>query len=285
MELGVYGLSAKATLGPEQTARLARLAEELGYRSWWAGDHVVLPSPRVPSSPMAPEDPILDPLVHLSFVAALTERIELGTGIVILPQRNPLVLAKQAASLDVLSRGRLWLGVAGGYLEPELAALGVPMTERGSRTDEHLDAMRALWHDPGPVSYRGRHVAFSDLDARPRPFHPDGPRIVVGGHSAAAFRRAVTKGHGWIGNGSSPDDLATHLRGLQRAADEVDRPAHLGRLQIAFMQLDPVTVAADAAARYRELGVDRLLLYPLPLEDVDHVERFLEDHANGLAPS
>src|ERR1700761_2743654 len=102
MELGVSGLNAKATVGPADTVKLARLAEDLGYSSWWAGDHVVLPSPRVADSPMEPTDPILDPLVHLTYVAAVTERLTLGTGIVILPQRNPLVLAKQAASLDVL---------------------------------------------------------------------------------------------------------------------------------------------------------------------------------------
>src|SRR5215216_6671972 len=99
MDLGVFGLSAKATLLPGATTRLARLAEQLGYRSWWVGEHVVLPSPRTADSPMAPDDAILDPLIHLGYVAAVTESIELGTGIVILPQRNPLVLAKQAASL------------------------------------------------------------------------------------------------------------------------------------------------------------------------------------------
>lgn len=279
MELGVYGLSAKAMLGPATTVRLARHAEELGYRSWWVGDHVVLPSPRVPESPMAPEDPILDPLVHLSYVAAVTERMELGTGIVILPQRNPLVLAKQVASLDVLSGGRLLLGVAPGYLEPEMAAIGVALSERGGRTDEYLDAMTALWTQPAP-SYQGRFVSFRDVDAHPRPVRPDGPRIVIGGHSPAAYRRAVARGHGWVGNGSSPDDLAVHLAGLRRAADEVARPAELGRLEINYMQINPVAVDADAATRYRELGVDRLLLYPLPLEHPDDAAAFLEAHAD-----
>src|SRR5919201_2850755 len=124
MELGVNGLNAKATLGPAETVWLARRAEELGYTSWWAGDHVVLPSPRTPDSPMEPTDPIVDPLVHLSYVAAVTERLELATGIVILPQRNPVVLAKQVASLDVLSGGRMTLGVGVGYLEPEFRAVG-----------------------------------------------------------------------------------------------------------------------------------------------------------------
>ncbi|MEU5695353.1 TIGR03619 family F420-dependent LLM class oxidoreductase [Actinosynnema sp. NPDC020468] len=278
----MYGLSAKATLGPAETIRLARLAEDLGYRSWWCGEHVVLPSPRVPESPMASEDPILDPLVHLTFVAAVTARIELATGVVILPQRNPLVLAKQAASLDVLSGGRLLLGVAGGYLEPELTALGVPLAERGGRTDEYLDAMRALWNDPAPVAFAGRHVSFRDVDAHPRPTTPGGPRVVVGGHSPAAFRRAVARGHGWFGTGSSPDVLAGHLRGLAEAARRVERPAHLGPLEINFMQVDPVEVTAADARRYADLGVTRLALYPLPLEDADDVARFLERHARVL---
>lgn len=275
----MYGLSAKATLGPAETVRLAELAEGLGYGSWWCGEHVVLPSPRVAESPMAPEDPILDPLVHLAFVAAVTTRLELGTGVVVLPQHNPLVLAKQAASLDVLSGGRLLLGVAGGYLRQELSALGVPMAERGSRTDDHLDAMRALWNDPAPVAFQGRHVSFRDLDANPRPTTPGGPRVVIGGHSPAAFRRAVAKGHGWFGTGSSPDELVGHLRGLEEAARQVERPPHLGQLEISFMQVDPVEVDADSARRYAELGTARLLVYPLPLEDPDDVADFLVRHA------
>jgi probable F420-dependent oxidoreductase len=274
VELGVSGLNAKATLGPTATVRLARLAEDLGYSSWWAGDHVVLPSPRVAESPMDPTDPILDPLVHLSYVAAVTQRLELGTGIVILPQRNPLVLAKQAASLDVLSGGRLLLGVGAGYLEPEMRAVGVAMADRGRRTDEYIDAMVALWTDPAPA-YQGQFVAFRDVDAYPRPTRP---RIVVGGLSRAAFRRAVARGHGWFGNGTL-DDLPRHLAGLRRAADEVDRPSRLGRLEISYMPLDPVAVQPDSARRYADLGVDRLVIYPLPIENPSDVARFLEQHA------
>jgi probable F420-dependent oxidoreductase len=278
MELGVAGLNAKATLRPEETVRLARLAEELGYRSWWAGDHVVLPSPRTSESPMAPTDPILDPLVHLGYVAAVTERIELATGIVILPQRNPVVLAKQAASLDVLSGGRLMLGVGAGYLEPELAAVGVSLAERGRRTDEYLDAMTALWTSPTP-EYHGRFVSFDHVDAHPRPARPGGVKIVVGGHSPAAFRRAVARGHGWFGNGSGVADLEKHLGGLREAAERVSRPDRLGPLEINWMQLDPVRVSAAEARRYASLGVDRLVVYPLPLEDPAEVAAFLTRHA------
>jgi probable F420-dependent oxidoreductase len=278
VELGVQGLNAKATLGPADTRLLARRAEALGYASWWVGEHVVLPSPRTADSPMEPTDPILDPLVHLAYVAAVTTTIELGTGILILPQRNPVVLAKQAASLDVLSAGRLLLGVGAGYLEPEMTAVGVDMAGRGRRTDEYLDAMTALWTHEAPA-YHGRYVAFADVDAYPRPARPGGPRIIVGGHSPAAFRRAVARGHGWFGNGTQ-DELVAHLAGLRRAATEVERPPRLGRLEITYMQLNPVTVDADAARRYADLGVDRLVVYPLPLDDPADVATFLERHAD-----
>jgi probable F420-dependent oxidoreductase len=277
MELGVFGLNAKAAHDPTTTARLARRAEELGYESWWVGEHVVVPTGPGPR-PMDPTDPMLDPLVHLAYVAAVTEELRLGTGIVILPQRNPLVLAKQVASLDVLSGGRLLLGVGAGWLEAEMSAIGVAMAERGRRTDEYLDAMHALWTEEAP-SYHGRYVSFAAVDAHPRPFRPDGPHIVVGGHSPAAFRRAVAHGHGWFGNGSSPDDLARHLDGLAKAATEVERPARLGKLEVTFMPLDPVEVDPATAVRYADLGVDRLLVYPLPLTTVDEIAAFLERHA------
>jgi len=274
----VQGLNAKATVSPALTRRLARRAEEMGYTSWWAGEHVVLPSPRTPGSPMDPRDPILDPLVHLSYVAACTEAMELGTAVVILPQRNPVVLAKQVASLDVLSGGRLLLGVGAGYLEPEMTAVGVPRSERGGRTDEYLDAMTALWTQEAPA-FHGRYASFDKVDAHPRPARPGGPRIVIGGHSPAAFRRAVARGHGWYGNGTV-DDLVRCLDGLKRAAAEVERPARLGPLEVIYLQLNPVTVDASAALRYAELGVSRLVVYPLPLEDPDDVLRFLEQHAS-----
>jgi alkanesulfonate monooxygenase SsuD/methylene tetrahydromethanopterin reductase-like flavin-dependent oxidoreductase (luciferase family) len=117
------------------------------------------------------------------------------------------------------------------------------------------------------------------VDAHPRPARPGGPRVVIGGSSPAAFRRAVARGHGWFGNGTAAD-LVSHLDGLAKAAAEVERPARLGRLEIIFMQLDPVEVDAGAAARYAELGVDRLLLYPLPISSERDVAAFLERHAD-----
>src|SRR5262245_34149878 len=134
--IGLFAANLYACAQPRVAARVARLAEDLGYDSLWVADHVVLPRPQVEPSPLPPHTPVLDPVVALTHLAARTERIRLGTGILILPQRNPLILAKQLASLDVISEGRLIFGVGVGYLEPELRALGVDPRERGARTDE-----------------------------------------------------------------------------------------------------------------------------------------------------
>jgi probable F420-dependent oxidoreductase len=278
VDIGVHGLNTRSALAGNDIARLAPRAEALGYESWWVAEHVVLPSPPLEDS-MDPTEPILDPIVDLAYVAAVTGRLRLGTGIVILPQRDPLVLAKQAASLDVVSGGRLLLGIGAGWLAPELAALGVPMSERGSRTDEYLAAMRSLWTDDAPA-FHGRHVSFEHIDAHPRPLQPGGPPIIVGGHSPAAFRRAVASGHGWFGNGTL-DDLVRHLEGLDRAASSVARPPELGRLEITFMPLGvDLEPGPDAARRAADLGVDRLLLFALPSRTADEAEALLERHAD-----
>ncbi|MBW4717762.1 LLM class F420-dependent oxidoreductase [Saccharothrix obliqua] len=272
MELGVHGLNTRSVIGPADTAALARRAEQLGYGSWWTADHVVLPT-------SVEAETVVDPLVHLGFVAAVTSRIELATGVLILPQRNPLVLAKQAASLDVLSGGRLRLGVGAGWQREEMTAVGVPFTQRGRLTDEHIDAMRALWrHEVQP--YHGEHVSFADVDALPKPLTDGGPHLVVGGHSAAALRRALTKAHGWYGIGNGPDDLARHLAALRDVRADVDRPAHLGELEVSFMHMGAATLTDDTARRYADLGLDRLVVYPLPIGDAASVTAFLERHAD-----
>jgi probable F420-dependent oxidoreductase len=257
MKLGVFGINAGTTYGPAETLRLARTAEELGFDSVWAGEHVVVPSPRVAPSPMDPEDPILDPLVHLAFVAAATDRLLLATGIIILPQRNPLVLAKQAATLDVLSGGRLLLGIGAGYLEPEMTAVGVPFADRGARTDDHIAAMRAVWTQPGPVAHHGPFVDFEGVDAFPRPVQPGGPRLVVGGHTAPAYRRAVAFGYGWYGFAHTPETAAVCIEGLRRAADDVDRPPNLGALEISVTPLHRLD--GEAVDAFDTAGVHRLV--------------------------
>jgi probable F420-dependent oxidoreductase len=257
LRFGLFSLNYYACSRPETAARVARLAESAGFESLWVGEHVVLPDPRVAPSPMEPRDPILDPLVALAFLAAHTSTVKLGTGIVILPQRNPVVLAKQAASLDALSGGRLILGIGAGYLEPEMRAIGVPFEERGRRTDEYLAAMRQLWYAERPA-HEGRAVRFSGVLAYPRPSRP--LPIVVGGESPAAYRRAVEQGHGWYGFGLDLEATAACLQDLREAVARYERPADLGELEISVTPRR--TADRETAARFAELGVHRLILRP-----------------------
>src|SRR4051812_49049806 len=187
---------------PDALAATAAAAEAAGFESVWAGEHVILPDPQAPPSPMAPQDPALDPLLALTWAAASTQSIRLATGIVILPQRNPVVLAKQVASLDVLSNGRLMLGVGVGYLEPEFRAIGANYEQRGAVTDEYLQAMHHLWYDEHP-EFHGRFADFAGVDAYPRPVQRPIP-LLIGGHSRPAFRRAVARGRGRCGVGPPP---------------------------------------------------------------------------------
>ena len=262
---------------PVALAAAARAAEARGYDSIWVGDHLVLPRPQAPPSPLAPDHPIIEPVTALAYLAGVTDSILLGTGIVILPQRHPVVLAKQASAIDNLSAGRLLLGLGAGYLEPELTAAGVTLAERGARTDEYLAAMRTLWSED-PASFDGRYVSFSEVASYPRPVRPGGPQVIIGGHSAAAHRRAVTRGHGWFGFMLDIDATATQLDSLRRCAADHERPGDLGPLEITVTprgRMDRERMSAYAA-----LGVDRLAMMPhhrMPASDLDH---FLQTHAD-----
>jgi probable F420-dependent oxidoreductase len=267
--IGLFSINSHACSRPATAARIARLAEAAGFDSLWAGEHVVLPDPRVSPSPMEPEEPILDPLVALAFLAGRTTTIRLGTGVVVLPQREPLVLAKQVASLDALSGGRLLLGLGVGYLRPELRAIGVPFEERGRRADEYLAAMRSVWYDARPA-HEGRFARFSGVQARPRP----GPLpIVVGGHTRAAFRRAVEGAHGWYGFALDLERTAECLDGLRAEAARSVRPPELGELEITVTPRR--TPDADTAARFRALGVHRLVLVPRSDLDEDGLAAYV----------
>lgn len=280
LRFGLFSINAHACTTAEAISRVARAAETAGFESLWAGEHVVLPDPQAPPSPMAPADPILDPIVALTHCAAVTSRLRLGTGIIILPQRNPLVLAKQLASLDVLSGGRLVVGLGVGYLEPEFRALGAPFEQRGAVTDDYLAAMRAIWTEPKP-SYKGRFAAFANIQAHPQPAQRPLP-IVIGGRSAPAFRRAVQHGQGWYGFGLDVDRTKHAMDGLRQAATASPRPAHLGPLEISITPGRGVAVDAAACARYAALGVHRLIVMPPATLDVDGVERYVQTVGHEL---
>ncbi len=263
MLLGLVHVNMGSMCRPDALVVASREAEAAGFDSLWAGEHIVLPEPQVPPSPMNPRDPALDSLLALTWAAAHTTTIRVVTGIVILPQRNPLVLAKEVATLDVLSAGRVALGVGAGYLEPEFRALGANFAERGAVTDEYLDALVTLWYDEHP-EYHGRFVDFAGIDSHPRPRQRPIP-LVAAGHSSPAYRRAVARAHGWYGYWLTPDDVAASLAGLRAAADHVERPAELGELEISVTPRGRLT--PERAAAFAELGVHRLVALAAPTSD------------------
>lgn len=275
MKIGLFGINFGACANPDVASRVALAAEAAGFESLWTGEHVVLPDPQVPPSPVPPESPFLDPAVALTFVAAQTTRVRLGTGIIILPQRNPLVLAKELASLDVLSKGRLIFGLGIGYLKPEFDALGIPFTHKGPRSIEYLEAMLAVWTQPKPT-YAGRFVAFGNIQALPRPVQRPHPPIVIGGGTPEAFARAVRHGNGWYGFARDLDQTAEAVEGLAQAAKQVERPAALGALEISITPR--AKFDADNIKRFADLGVHRLIPAPMGASEPELL-RFIDKAA------
>jgi probable F420-dependent oxidoreductase len=243
MKFGLYGLHKGENAEPGALARRARMAEEAGFESLWVGDHIALPA----DAPDDPREPRLEAVVALAHLAAVTERVRLGFGVIVLPQRQPVLLAKQIASVDVLSRGRVIVGLGAGYVEAELNALGASLRERGARTDEHIAAMKALWDEPVPA-FEGRFVSFAGVMQRPRPVQRPHPPIVLGGESPRALRRAAETGSGWYGWEQTPDEAADTIRKLGRELEITITP--------------PQGLDRDTVRAYEAAGVDRLVVQP-----------------------
>jgi probable F420-dependent oxidoreductase len=218
---------------------------------------------------------MMDPLVSLAHVAAVTTKVRLGTGIIILPQRNPLVLAKQLASLDVVSGGRLIFGLGAGYLEPEMRAIGVDPRKRGLMTDEHIGAMKSLWYDERP-EYSGKFVRFGGVDAYPRPVQQP-IEIVVGGQSVSAHRRAVEVGDGWYGFWMDPEHVSRQIASLREQAEKAGRTRPLHISVTPGKRLTPEVVAEFGA-----VGVDRLIVTPRSRLSEEETAAFVEANAPGV---
>jgi probable F420-dependent oxidoreductase len=274
-----------ANTGPFATAEgattIARAAEDAGFESVWTVEHVVVPAgyaSRYPYSdtgrmPGAESTPIADPIVWLTWAAAQTTTLNVGTGILILPQRNPVVLAKACATLDVLSQGRLRLGVGVGWLEEEFDVIGVPFAGRGRRAEEYVDAMRALWDDE-TASYTGETVSFTDAISRPAPVKGRVP-IIVGGHSDAAARRAGRIGDGFFPGKGDNDRLRELITIMRHAAEDAGRDPEEIELTAggaAAFAPDPVEALAELA----EMGVSRVAIPPLSFRTDEVVERLAE---------
>ncbi len=248
---------------PDGAAELGAICEEAGIESVWTVEHVVVPTgydspyPYSPTGKMpgSEDSPIPDPLVWLTWVAAHTERLRLATGILILPQRNPVVLAKEVATLDRLSKGRVTLGVGVGWLEEEFDALGVPFAERAARTDEHVAVMRALWNGAS-VDFDGSFTTLRGANVFPHPVQQSVP-IVIGGHTRSAAARA-----GRIGDGFFPGkgDWAQQEAAMRAAALDAGRDPDAIEISRGGV-LD-----VDGVKRFADEGVDRVMIPPLAFD-------------------
>lgn len=286
MKFGVAFANIMGFSGPAGAIAMGQAAEANGFDSIWTVEHVLVPAGYSSTYPYddsgrmpAPDDMDLpDPLVWLAFVAAHTDRLKLGTGILVVPQRNPAILAKEVASLDVLSEGRVVLGVGAGWLEEEFDALGVPFRERGRRLDSYVAAMRALWLG-GETDYDDEFVHYSKAVSRPRPESGTVP-IQVGGDSDAAARRAGRLGDGYFpGKG---DRLPELLAIMRRAAEEAGRDPELIEVTASGAGTfgpDPV----GEVERLTELGVHRLAIPPLAFDAAGIGDAFARYHERVIS--
>jgi probable F420-dependent oxidoreductase len=251
-------------LRPQRMGAVARRAEELGFESVWVPEHVVFPTrftSRYPYSadgvpPITPDAPHLDPLILLTHIAAATSTIRLGTNIYILPLRHPILTARMAMSVDVLSGGRLTLGIGIGWLAEEFAALGVEFRTRGALARECVRALKTLWTETEP-EFHGKRISFGPLRFEPKPVQRPHPPLVFGGETDAALARAAELGDGWYGVGHTPETAAAQvekLRSLRAAAGGAP-------LEITVSHAGG-TLDRDGIRRYADAGVDRVVVLP-----------------------
>ncbi len=305
-------LPSRGPMGSADTLRgLARAAEELGFDSVWVSDHIVIPE-RVESTypysthgrfPVGPEGSYLEPLTVLTYLAAVTSRVRLGTHVLILPYRNPVVTAKIIATLDVLSGGRLNLGIGVGWMREEFEALGYDYFERrGAVTDEQIRVMKALWTEDVP-SFSGEFYRFAPVGAQPHPVQRPHPPIFVGGHTRAAIRRAARLGDVWMPIGARPpahlppEELASGIARLRLEAARAGRdPAAIQvcfSTEIGYEPLprdgagapfhgEPSAIAEDIQ-RYRAVGVDRFVV-SFPADSPAGVEAAMRRFARQVRP-
>jgi probable F420-dependent oxidoreductase len=282
-----FGLGFASSIGIEgdHALEICRRAERLGFESVWGGEHVVLPTTiesRYPYTadgkiPAEPDTPIPDPLIWLAFVAAAAPTLRLGTCILIVPQRNPLVLAKEIATLDRLSGGRVELGIGVGWLREEFDALGVPWERRGARNDEYLAAMRALWAGPH-ATFHGDFVDFAPVTVSPRPVQERIP-VLVGGDTDAAIGRAVRLADGYFPGEGSVERLAALQARLVAACEAAGRdPAGVGITAMFGAHMGDPAAGADQLAA---LGVERAMVPAFFFAGPGGLDR-LEDFATRL---
>ena len=276
MKLGLMFVNSGPFSNPALLAHLAVTAERCGVESMWTVEHVVIPqdykSPYPYSSsgkiPGGEDVSIPDPLLPLAFAAAVTKTIKLATGVLILPQRHPLYVAKEAATLDVLSNGRAILGIGSGWLEEEFNSLGLDFHTRGARTDESIKSLRALWSEDS-ASFHGKHFNFGPVKCYPKPVQKGGVPIHIGGHSPAAAKRAGRYGDGFFPALAEIPKLKELFALMKSEADKAGRDA--SKIELSCMGRPRV----EELKALEGIGVSRVVIAP-PAFDAEGLTRGLE---------
>ncbi len=265
MQLGIHLPHAGEQATPDLIRRHAMRAEALGLSDVWVSEHIIVPRATFPRSPL-----FLDPVLSLTWAAAVTERVRLGTSVLVLPMRHPLPLAKELATLQNLSGGRLILGAGVGWLEAEFAALGVPFHERGRRTDEGVAMMRAVWTQD-PVTFRSKWIPaeITEMTMRPLPIRPI--PIWFGARSEAAYKRTVRIGDGWHGSQLTPQQAAPVVKRLRADRPE---PEFTISMRTHWNGKDQGELRERIAA-YAEIGVQHVMVHPLN-RDIDDWDEVIE---------
>jgi probable F420-dependent oxidoreductase len=262
IKVGLHVLGVGSGSRPEIVAAVAGRADELGFATLWCGEHVVMvdePGSRYPYADdgkiaVAPAADWLDPLLALTFAAAFTSRITLATGVLLLPEHNPLVIAKQAATLDLLSGGRFSLGVGIGWSADEFAALGVPFARRTARTAEYIAAIRQVWADD-VASFRGEFAHFDSVRVNPRPVHDRRLPVIVGGTTDAALGRVAEFGDGWYGFNLPAAEVPGRLQVLAEQCNRHGRQLRDLSIAVSLRNSGPEVLPALADAGVTEFVV------------------------------
>jgi probable F420-dependent oxidoreductase len=288
VRIGLHALGIGSGADPAVIASVAGAAEDRGFATLWAGEHVVMVDRAGSRYPYSADGRIgvpsdadwLDPLVLFGFLAAATSSIRLATGILLLPEHNPVATAKTVASLDVLSQGRFTLGVGVGWSAEEFEALGVPFEGRARRTEDYVEAMRVLWRDD-VASYAGTHVHFDRVRCYPKP-RRHGVPVVFGGNSDGALRRVAEHGDGWYGFNVSLDELPGRLGVLRTACQTAGRAPESLETHVALVGMEPSDLPHVEA-----LGVTEMVVVESPPERPDDAAEWVQELARKwqVAPS
>lgn len=289
MELGVIPLCEKAvSTDPTWVAQFVRLLEDEGVESVWMPEHVIMAEDYEPlyeysedgRAPVAPDTMMPDPLHWLTFAAAHSDKLTLGTGVLVGPQHNAAIMAKRLATVDALSAGRLQVGIGIGWQKEEYAACGVPYSKRGARLDEMLDAMRTLWRDD-PATFHGEFTRFDRVYCDTKPVQEGGVPFVIGGSSEAAARRAGTRGDGYFPYTIGPQDLALRVGTMRDAAQQCGRDPDSLPLTVWPHSYRPGgTFDLELVRDYAALGTQRLVVaaFEAGNTDMDSMRRFICDY-------